>query len=337
MNVEYKIKKDVLSIVIVNLNGIAWLKDCLPSVEGDNYDSKEIVVVDNGSSDESVKYIKENHKQIILIQNDENKGFSKANNQGILATSGEFIILLNNDTKVIENGLCKSVEYLKDHKEISMMCPKILNKDLTQQRGSIRRIPNLFHFFMSALKLDTVFINNGIFNHMCYGSFQYDKIIPIDQPMGAAMIFRRSILDNIGGAIDERFFIYYDDVDIAKRVKDKGLKTTFYPEAKIIHYGGGDSGKIPRKTIRNLSSSKFKFVLKHYGLYSTFLLLLIEIIRLIRIVILTPVYLAIGRKPKIWWNIQGVFRSFFLVIGNYGILKQKQNLDYDYMMKNKLF
>ena len=88
-------------------------------------DKKEIVVVDNGSSDESVKYIKENHKQIILIQNDENKGFSKANNQGIRATSGEFIILLNNDTKVIENGLCKSVEYLKSHQEISMMCPKI--------------------------------------------------------------------------------------------------------------------------------------------------------------------------------------------------------------------
>ena len=85
--------------------------------------------------------------------------------------------------------------------------------------------------------LDTIFMNNGIFNHMGYGSFQYDKIIPIDQPMGAAMIFRRSILDDIGGAIDERFFIYYDDVDIAKRVKDKGFKTIFYPEAKIIVEG----------------------------------------------------------------------------------------------------
>ena len=185
--------------------------------------------------------------------------------------------------------------------------------------------------------LDTIFVNNGIFNHMGYGSFQYDKIIPIDQPMGAAMIFRRSILDDIGGAIDERFFIYYDDVDIAKRVKDKGFKTIFYPEAKIIHYGGGDSGKIPRKTIRNRSSSKFKFVQKHYGLYATFLLLLIELFRVIRIVILTPVYLMKGRKPRIWWNFQSILRSFFLVISNYTILKQKHNLEYEYMEKKKLF
>jgi len=337
MNIINKITKDVLSVVIVNLNGIDWLKDCLPSLYKDDYKKKEIVVVDNGSTDDSVKYIKENHKKIILIKNKENKGFSKANNQGILATAGEFIILLNNDTKVIDNGLRKGVDYIKTNPEVSMMCCKLLNGDMSAQKNSIRRIPNFFHYFMSALMLDTIFVNNGFFNHMGYGNFKFDKTIPIDQPMGAAMMFRRSILARIGGPIDERFFIYYEDVDIAKRVKDQGLKSMFYPKARIIHYGGGDSSKIPRKTIRNLLSSKFKFVLKHYGLVAVFLLLLIEMIRIIRIIILSPIYLIKGRRPRIWWNIHGVFRSFFLVLGNYSILKQKQNLNYEYMVKNKLF
>lgn len=332
------IKKDFLSIVIINLNGLDWLKDCLPSIyNGDNYDKKEVVVVDNGSSDGSIQYINDNYGQITLIQNNQNKGFSKANNQGILATRGEFILLLNNDTKIIDNGLNKAVTYLKENQEISMMCLKILNEDLSPQKNSIRRIPNFFHFLMSALMLDNLFINNGFFNHMGYGKFQFDKIMLIDQPMGAAMMFRRSILEEIGGLLDERFFIYYDDVDIAKRIKDKGLKTIFYPKAKVIHYGGGDSSKIPKKTIKNLLSSKFKFVLKNYGLFGIFILLFIEILSVIRTLVLIPVYLLKGRKPRIWWTIQCILRSFFIVIGNYSILSKKQNLDYDYMVKNKLF
>ena len=154
------IKKDFLSIVIINLNGLDWLKDCLPSIyNGDNYVKKEVVVVDNGSSDGSIQYINDNYGQITLIQNNQNKGFSKANNQGILATRGEFILLLNNDTKIIDNGLNKAVTYLKENQEISMMCLKILNEDLSPQKNSIRRIPNFFHFIMHALMLDKIFIN----------------------------------------------------------------------------------------------------------------------------------------------------------------------------------
>ena len=245
--------------------------------------------------------------------------------------------MLNNDTKVIDNGLRKGVVYLKEHPEVSMMCLKILNGDMSPQMNSIRRIPNFFHLLMNALMLDKVFISNGFFNHMGYGNFKFDKIMAIDQPMGAAMMFRRSILDDIGGAIDERFFIYYDDVDIAKRVKDKDLKTIFYPEAKIIHYGGGTSNNVPKRTILNKQSSRFKFVLKHYKFAGTILLLLIEMIRVIRIIILSPVFWITGRKPRVWWNFQSILRSFFLVIGNYTILKQKHNLEYEYMEKKKLF
>jgi len=199
-----------LSIIIVNFNKSKLLKDCLDSIYKNSKSIKfEIFVVDNGSKDNSVSMIKENFPQIKLIENSSNLGFAKANNQAIKLSQGKYILLLNNDTKILNNALKQMVEFMTAHPNTGGLGPKLLNPDLTSQReGSLLSK----RFWNSKTPIETNFLT------------------------GAALMIRRGVFEKVG-LLDENFFFYNEDIDICRRIKKAGWKLYFLPSAQIIHIG----------------------------------------------------------------------------------------------------
>jgi len=251
-----------LSIIIVSWNVKKVLIDCLRSIE-ENPASEpfEVVLVDNASSDGTVKSIRDKFPDVVVIANSQNRGFAAANNQGIEKARGEYIFLLNPDTIVQLNSLNILIEFMDKNEDVGICGPQLLNQDGTVQ-PSVRGFPT----FRGALYRHTAFRHLRIFKNeykkWLMKGFDHKTQTDVDQVMGAALMVRRSVIDRIG-VMDERFFMYYEEVDLCYRIKQAGWRIVFTPEAKITHLGGKSSGQMPvRKRIMMLTSL-LKFFRKH--------------------------------------------------------------------------
>ncbi|MBU4331543.1 glycosyltransferase family 2 protein [Patescibacteria group bacterium] len=247
-----------LSIIIVSWNVKELLKKCLGSIYNNQGDLKlEIFVVDNASKDGSIEEIEKlsqpeagqplaENKEIKdlnlkIIKNKKNLGFTKANNQAIKRAQGEFILLLNPDAEVINGALEKMVEFMREHKKCGVAGCKLLNSDESLQ-PSVRRFPTFWSQAMIMLKLHHLFPNAGPIKKYFAKDFDYRGMgqgthtYPCDQVMGAFFMIRREVIEKIG-MLDENFFIWFEEVDFCKRVKDAGWQVCYTPEAEIIHHG----------------------------------------------------------------------------------------------------
>ena len=227
---ERKIK---LSIVILSWNTKELLRQCLNSIlKVDDREWKlEIIVVDNASEDGSSEMVKKEFSEVKLIQNKENVGFTKGNNQGIKEAQGKYIMLLNSDTIVKPGAISKLIDYLDNHPEVDSVAPRLLNTDGTFQE-SCGHFPNL----------DVVLIMLFKEHFGGSGSVRYAPLKSgfADWMMGAAFIVRREVFDKIGG-LDERIFMYMEEVDWFYRAYKAGFKSYCLTEAEIIHLGRGSS------------------------------------------------------------------------------------------------
>lgn len=251
-----------LSMVIVSWNVREDVVGCLRSIEENQpCTSFEVVVVDNASSDGSVDAIKRGFPDVTIVANEQNRGFAAANNQGIEQSRGEYIFLLNPDTIIPPNSLDVLVKFMDENSDVGVCGPKLLNDD-----GSIQRSARRYPSFRGALYRHTIFRYLRIFKNeyekWLMKGFDYKAQTDVDQVMGAALMVRRSVIDRIG-VMDERFFMYYEEVDLCYRIKQAGWRIVFTPEAKITHLGGKSSGQMPvRKRIMMLISL-LKFFRKH--------------------------------------------------------------------------
>jgi len=263
-----------VSVVIVSWNARAFLLECLRSIRAFSGEVKvEIIVVDNASQDGSVEAVETQFREVRLIRNSENMGFAKANNIGISLATGRYLCLINSDVKVL-NGCVKNLcEYMDAHPEIGLIGPKILNPDLTIQ-SSCRHFPSLWNNFCPAVGLDKVFPRSRFFGgeHMFY--FPYDRIARVDVIVGCFMMVRRQVLDSVG-LLDERFFIYAEDIDWCKRFWKAGWQVMFFPEARAIHHRGGSSSKAPLRFALEQGKAIQQYWKKHHplGLYILHLLI----------------------------------------------------------------
>ncbi|MCP4051340.1 MAG: glycosyltransferase family 2 protein [bacterium] len=201
----------LVSVIIVNYNGASYIQDCIKSVLLSKTDfSFEIIVVDNASVDNSVEKIVDAGDSITAIFNDENKGFSGGNNQGISIAEGSYIFLLNNDTIIDPDALSKLVKYYEQNKDTGVTGPRLLNRDRTLQ------VPGSF-----------------------LGRWQYKGTRPrkVGFISGAAFLTRKDILAKTGG-LDENFFFYNEDIDLCMQIKKMGLNLIYMPEAEVVHFGG---------------------------------------------------------------------------------------------------
>lgn len=253
-----------LSVVIVSWNVKENLANCLKSIE-ENPASEpfEVIVVDNASSDGTVESVKNNFHQAVVIANDRNLGFAAANNQGIEKSQGEYILLLNPDTIVHSGSLDVLIEFMDKNEDVGICGPQLLNQDGTIQ-SSVRCFPT----FRGALYRHTVIKYLGLFKNeyrkWLMKSFDHKTKMDVDQVMGAALMVRRLIIEDVG-AMDEQFFMYYEEVDLCFRTKQAGWRVVFMPEAVITHLGGQSSGQIPMKKQMMAITSLLKFFRKHRG------------------------------------------------------------------------
>ncbi len=253
-----------LSIIFVNWNTRDLTRDALASVfkETQGVDF-EVIVVDNNSGDGSVEMIKKEFPQVILIENKDNLGFGKANNQGLKIAQGDYLMFLNTDVVVLGGAINRLLNYLDVHLDVMMVGPRLLNKDLTFQHACRRMLPNPINSFFHLFGLTKIFKNNRLVND--YKQYATDPEVtgPIQALSGAAMMFRGQVYSEIGG-FDERFFMYGEDLDFCKRVLDKGWKTVYVSDAKIIHFGGQSSGKRRIKSLINFYEAMWLYYKKHF-------------------------------------------------------------------------
>ena len=264
-----------ISIIIVNRNCSDMLFNCLKSIFSNpcRY-SFETIVVDNASTDNSVSVVRQHFKDVKLLENQTNMGFSAANNQAIKIAAGRFLLFLNSDTIVLKNAIDNLTEFLEKTENAGLCVPKLLNPDFSVQ-------PNVYHFttFRSILARYTVLKYFGLFKKARdlyrMRDFAYDNIAEIDRPMGAAMLAKKNSVEQIG-LFDEKFFFYFEDADWAYRMKNIGLKNYFVPNAQIIHIGGASSVSLgSHKTDMMFYRSMFYYFRKYKGKFNAFLFSLI--------------------------------------------------------------
>jgi GT2 family glycosyltransferase len=255
-----------VSIIIVNWNTQLLLKNCIDSIiDQTRKISYEIIVVDNNSSDGSPEMLKREYKDsVILIHNSQNRGFAAANNQAMKIAKGNFLLLLNSDTKVLDNAIEKSHAYISAHSDVGLIGCKLLNGDNTLQYScyNFNSIISAFMFktkLIRKVKLSKRYKYEGLIT-----SNDYNSDMDVDYVCGAYMMFRRDILSKVG-YLDESFFMYAEEADYCARIKKSGYRIVYFAGGKIIHFGGGSSKKISLISENRRIISRLLFIKKHKG------------------------------------------------------------------------
>ena len=245
-----------LSIILVCWNNKTYLDPCLKSLyETGMNNSFDVVVVDNGSTDGSQQMLAEKYPEVRIIQNNENLGLGKASNQGIEATSGRYVLLLNNDTIVNGPSFDAMVDFLDQNPKTGAVGGKIFNSD-----GSVQTCYNDFSTFQEEFLIAT---GLGKLIRPGYpGVVNANEIKSVDWISSACLMVRRSTLDEVG-LLDDGYFIYGDEADLQYRIKKAGWDIYYLPHATIIHFGGRSMDRWKRRKM--VYRGKMLFYKKNYG------------------------------------------------------------------------
>lgn len=265
------VTEDLVSIIIPNFNGLRFLPFCLNSLKNQTYPSIEVIVVDNGSTDNSVKYIKETCPQVKIIVLDKNYGFAVAVNKGIKASKGEYIALLNNDAIADKDWVLESLKPFDENSQIGITTS--LMKSPKKRKSLIDGAGDLVFTYGHAFKRGFLEEDRG----------QYNKSEFVFGGCGGASLYRKQLFLDIG-YFDEDFFAYFEDVDLSFRAQLAGWKCFYSHKSLIYHYHHGTSRRNPNRLVylssRNISyliikNMPVKLLLKYWHQYflNTFKLL----------------------------------------------------------------
>lgn len=254
-----------LSIIIVNYNVEFFLEQCLLSVKKacKNIES-EIWVVDNNSVDYSVQMLRNKFPDIKLILNKENLGFSKANNQAIKQAKGKYILLLNPDTIVEEDTFEKIISYMDDNQYVGGLGVKMLDGKGNFLAESKRGLPTPWVAFYKISGLSKLFPKSKRFGRYHLGFLNKDKIHEVDILAGAFMLIPSKVFKEIG-LLDERFFMYGEDIDLSFRIQKAGYKNIYFPLTSIIHFKGESTKKSSINYVFIFYKAMVLFAQKHFS------------------------------------------------------------------------
>jgi GT2 family glycosyltransferase len=208
----------------------------------------EIISVDNDSKDGTTEMIKKEFPEIIAIHNDHNAGFAKANNQGIKISKGRYVLLLNPDMEVKQDTLLKMVEWMDKNQKVGVAGCKLIKPD-GEIVPHVRSYPKLFDQIMIILKVPHLF--PGVLNKYMRKDFDYNKEQEVDSIRGSFFMIRREILDKLGG-LDERYFIWFEEVDFCRQVKEAGYKVMYTPITECIDYVGKSFAQVPGGKLQDI-------------------------------------------------------------------------------------
>lgn len=263
-------EKDI-SIIIVNYNVKEYLANLLHSVYKAAHQFRlEIFVVDNFSSDGSVSFLKERFPDVIYIENFENKGFGKANNQAISRAAGKYSLIVNPDVLIGEDTLEVLYNFMEANPGVGASGCKILNPDGTFAPESRRSVPTPMNAMYKVLGLSKIFPNHPRFASYYLGGRDENESSDIEVLSGSFMFYRTDLLRQLGG-FDERFFMYGEDIDLCYRTLKAGYRIRYVPETSIIHYKGESTKKENLRYIITFNKVLYQFFEKHYSYgYSIF-------------------------------------------------------------------
>jgi len=275
-----------VSVCIVSLNSIKQLEKCLGSLEsGIKPFSYEVIVVDNFSKDGTQSIIKKKYKNVHLITNSRNKGYTSEINKAMRLGNGKYKLILNPDSKLMPRSIVKLVSFLKSNNDVGIVGPLVLNKDGSFQKSCRRGIARPFAVFSYFLGLSRLFPKNKIFTGYHLNHLSVKDINEVCGVSGSCMLIDQKLIDRIG-YFDENYFAYQEDSDYCYRAIKNGWKVYYYPKSIVIHEGGtGGSHSFPFKSIfewhRSYVMYYFKHFSKDYGIFFNTFYLIIMIAKLI--------------------------------------------------------
>ena len=226
--------------------------------------SAEVIAVDNASSDGTADMIAAGFPEVKLTRSPKNLGFSRANIVAINQSSGKYVCLVNPDVRVLPGCFRALMDYLEKNPKVGVVGPKTYNPDGSLQR-SCMRAPSVWISFCRALALDKTPLRKiPVFGGIGMADFAHDKTRVVDVLNGAFTMMRRTAMDQVG-LIDERFFMYGDDLDWCVRFGKAGWPVVFYPGGEIVHYGGGVTAKAPLYFYVEMHKANLQYFQKHHS------------------------------------------------------------------------
>lgn len=243
-----------LSVVIVTYNSEKYIKKLLDSLDKFIPSSTEVIIVDNKSMDATLEILK-SRKDIRLIQSETNSGFAKGSNRGAKDAKGEYLLFLNPDTDILDNSISILLSFIKSHKKVGLVGPR-LNEPSGKTQPSVRNLPTLW----------------GAFSQYYLGvKNKYDDYVPegadpveVESLFGAAMMLKKTVFEKIGG-FNEKYFMYFEDLELCKAIRNLGLKIYYLPQAKFGHVVGGSISEAKLKWIADSTDT-------YHGVIQAFLI-----------------------------------------------------------------
>jgi GT2 family glycosyltransferase len=249
-----------ITIVIVTYNSREDIGPCIDSIFENRFPRLEIIVVDNGSSDGTREYLKRYGEKVKVIESRINRGYAWANNRGFNISEGKYVFLLNPDTRLGKECLKYMFNFIELNNDIMILAPLILNPDGSVQ-SSMRRLPDFRILFLELTGLSRLFSHSPLFNRWRIPEFDYARDGEVEQPMGAALLVRRSFFS--GSLLDERFTMFFNDVDLCVRVREGGGKIFYYPKASLFHLRGKSTSKVKERMIPLHAKGLIRYFQKH--------------------------------------------------------------------------
>ena len=257
----------LLSIVVVNWNTCDLLRACLKSIFSTINDiAFEVIVIDNASGDQSADMVERGFPAAILIRSTENLGFTRGYNLGLRRAAGDYLMIVNSDLELLPGSGIRMIEFLQKHPDVGMVGPKLISPDGTVQVNG-QRFPT---FLREVLGLTRLYKSRFVrrWHDMTLGPLRTDFTVDaeVDALAGACMLIPRAVMDSVG-LLDERFFMYYEDVDWCLRVKQAGWKIYYLGDVGVIHVASQSAMKfgLP-KANAVLFQSQYLYWRKHHGL-----------------------------------------------------------------------
>jgi N-acetylglucosaminyl-diphospho-decaprenol L-rhamnosyltransferase len=256
-----------LSVVIVSWNVRDLLRQSLASIQaGRGALALETIVVDSASTDGSCEMVAAEFPAVSLVRQETNVGFSRGNNLGLALSLGRYALLLNPDTELVGSALSDIVAYLDAHPRVGALGPQLLYPD-GQIQSSRRRFPTLATGFFESTWLQPV-APRSVLGRYYMTDHPDDLACEVDWVMGACLAVRRQAFEAVG-LLDEGYFMYSEEMEWQRRIKDSGWTVIYFPQAKVIHHEGKSSEQVVAKRHIYFQRSKLRYFQQYHGRWAT--------------------------------------------------------------------
>lgn len=253
-----------LSVIVVTYNAAPYVEACLASIEARlEAGTTEICVVDNASTDATCELVARHDHRVRLVVNPRNLGFAAALNRGLAATTGRYVLWVNPDATIEDGGASILVRYLDEHPEVGILGPKIVDPD-----GQLQRSARAFPSYDWPLGhrhgwLTRLFPANPFSARYLLADLDPSTVRDVDWVSGACLLHRREVAEHVGG-LDERFFMYCEDVDFCRRARQAGWLVRYHPALTVRHHVAGTTRQEPVRMLVERHRSLWRYYRKHF-------------------------------------------------------------------------